>query len=81
MKRKTLILVALLAITLASWLPATSSACLFCNLTGYASCDSLDGTSCSAPGTSRRCYLLPACYCEWSVCRCESATNTWHCFY
>jgi len=81
MKRKTLILVALLAVTLASWLPASSQACLFCNLTGYSSCDSLNGTSCGVPGTSRRCYLLPACACEWSVCRCDGTTNTWTCFY
>jgi hypothetical protein len=33
------------------------------------------------PGTNRRCYLLPACACEWSVCHCDSTTNTWHCFY
>ena len=81
MKRKILLLIALLMVTLASWLPASSQACEFCNLTGYSSCDSLNGTSCSTPGTSRRCYLLPACACEWSVCSCNSTTHTWNCFY
>jgi hypothetical protein len=79
MKRKLLLLVALLAVTLASWLPASTQACTFCNLTGYSSCDSLNGTSCGVPGSNRRCYLLPACACEWSVCFCDGTTNTWNC--
>jgi hypothetical protein len=81
MKRKSLLLVAILGITLASWRPASTQACEFCNLTGYSECGALNGTSCGVPGTSRRCYILPACACEWGFCRCDAATNKWNCFY
>jgi hypothetical protein len=53
--------------------------CPFCNLTSYSSCESLDGNSCGVEGSSRRCYVEPACYCEWGVCRCQS--GTWNCFW
>src|SRR5215207_5885117 len=42
--------------------------CQFCNLTSYSSCDSLNGLSCGVEGSNRRCYVEPACYCEWGVC-------------
>jgi hypothetical protein len=54
--------------------------CTFCNLCGFANCQATDGTSCSAPGASKRCYVSPACACEWGVCRCE-ANGTWSCFW
>lgn len=59
--------------------PQQVQQCQFCNLTGYSACDSLQGQSCGVEGSSRRCYLYPACACEWSVCRCSS--GTWNCFY
>ena len=80
MKRKLLLLIALLVVTLASWLPASTQACTFCNLTGYRDCDSQNGTACGVAGTSQRCYVLPGCACEWGVCRCNT-DGTWHCIY
>jgi hypothetical protein len=59
--------------------PQNVQQCTMCNLTGYQSCDSLDQQSCGVEGSNRRCYLLPACYCEWSICRCQS--GLWHCYY
>src|SRR5687767_13572672 len=53
--------------------------CQFCNLTSYSSCESLDGRSCGVDPTSRRCYVEPACYCEWGICRCQS--GTWNCIW
>lgn len=52
--------------------------CPFCNLTNYSSCDSLNGTSCSTT-TNRRCYVEPACYCEWGICLCQN--GAWNCIY
>ena len=52
--------------------------CPFCNLTSYSSCDTLNGTSCSTT-TSRRCYVEPACACEWGFCRCQN--GAWNCIY
>jgi hypothetical protein len=79
MKRKSLLLIALIGITLLSWSPAPTEACLFCNLTGYYECASLNGASCS-PGTSQRCWVAPACACEWGFCRCGT-TGTWNCIW
>lgn len=53
--------------------------CPFCNLTSYSACESLDGNSCGVEGSNRRCYVLPACACEWGVCLCQS--GTWNCFW
>ena len=80
MKRKLLLLVALLAVTLAAWMPASTQACTFCNLTGYSVCDSLDGTSCGCPARTGAADILPACACERGVCHCN-ADGTWHCVY
>jgi hypothetical protein len=52
--------------------------CTFCNVCGYSSCQAADGTSCSSPGATKRCYVDPACYCEWGFCRCQS-NGTWSC--
>jgi hypothetical protein len=79
--RKLLLLVALFGILFASWSPASSQACLFCNLTGYVNCESTNGTACGVPGTSKRCWINPACACEWGVCRCDGTTNTWNCIW
>lgn len=51
--------------------------CPFCNLTSYSACESLDGNSCGVEGSNRRCYVLPACACEWGICRCQS--GIWNC--
>ena len=53
--------------------------CPMCNLTSYSTCESLDGTSCGAQGLYRRCYVEPACYCEWGACTCNG--STWNCFW
>lgn len=81
MRRKSLLLVALVGIVLASLPVASTDACTFCNLTGYVNCESYTGTTCSAPGTSKRCWINPACACEWGVCRCDGTTGTWQCFW
>lgn len=52
--------------------------CEMCNLTGFASCETLNGTACTVAGVSQRCYIEPAWYCEWSRCRCNG--TTWTCF-
>lgn len=79
MKRKSLLLIALVVLTVAAWMPPASEACLFCNLTGYVNCESFTGTACAAEGTSRRCYINPPCACEWGVCRCSG--GVWTCFW
>lgn len=50
-----------------------------CNVSNYSPCDSLHGTSCLVEGESKRCYLEPAYYCEWSRCWCRS--GVWQCAY
>lgn len=80
MKRKSLLLIALMVIAAASWVaPADTQACTFCNLTGYVNCESFTGTACSAEGTSRRCYINPPCACEWGFCRCSG--GVWTCYW
>ncbi len=81
MRRKFFLLVALVAVFLASWSAPGSQACEFCNVTGYPVCQTKDGTACSVPGASRRCIVSPQCYCEWGVCLCDGATGTWNCFW
>jgi hypothetical protein len=65
---------------LSALLPDPTPVCTFCNLSGYVNCESTDGTSCSSPGTHKRCYINPPCACEWGICQCQ-ADNTWHCFW
>lgn len=65
---------------LSALLPDPTPVCTFCNLSGYVNCESTDGTSCSAPGTHKRCYINPPCACEWGICQCQ-ADGTWHCFW
>ena len=79
MKRKSLLLIALVVIVAASWAPADTQACTFCNLTGYVNCESFSGTACGAAGTSRRCYINPPCACEWGICRCTG--GVWQCYW
>ena len=79
MKRKSFLLIALVGILLASLPPASTEACQFCNLTGYVNCESYNGTSCSAAGVSKRCWINPACACEWGFCRCNG--TSWECFW
>ena len=81
MKRMSLLLAAVVMVFLAAWSAPSSQACEFCNVTGYAVCQTTDGTACSVPGTSKRCIVSPVCYCEWGVCRCDGTTGTWHCIY
>lgn len=57
----------------------TGPVCPFCNLTSYSSCESLNGNSCGAQGLYRRCYVEPACYCEWGACICNG--STWDCYW
>lgn len=81
MKRKSLLLIALVGILLASLPSASTEACEFCNLTGYVNCESYSGTSCSAAGAgkSKRCWINPACACEWGVCLCDG--TSWTCYW
>jgi hypothetical protein len=65
---------------LSALLPDPTPVCTFCNLTGYANCESTDGTACYSPGTHKRCYINPPCACEWGICQCQS-DGTWHCFW
>lgn len=81
MVRKSLLLIALLGLVLVSWAPASTQACEFCNLSGFSNCESTTGKSCSAPGASKRCWINPACACEWGVCLCDGATGKWNCFW
>ena len=80
MKRKVLLLIALAGVILTTMLPASTDACTFCNLTGFVNCESTDGTACSSPGTSKRCYINPPCACEWGRCFCTSG-GTWNCIW
>lgn len=79
-RRKLLLLVALVGISLAAWPTASTQACLFCNLTGFPNCESTSGTACSSPGTSKRCYINPPCACEWGICICGT-NGTWQCYW
>lgn len=78
MKRKSLLLIAIVGIILATLPPPSTQACTFCNLTGYVNCDTYTGTSCSSEGASKRCYVY-GCYCEWGFCRCEG--GVWQCYW
>jgi hypothetical protein len=53
--------------------------CTFCNLTGYSTCDLQQGQSCGLEGATRRCYVPPACACEWGICTCRN--GSWNCVY
>ncbi len=79
MTRKSLLLVALLMVLVAVWSVPPTEACLFCNVTGYAVCQTTDGTACPVNGVSKRCIMAPECYCEWGVCRCLN--GVWSCIY
>jgi len=80
MKRKSLLLIALVGIIfLASWAPPASQACEFCNLTGFVNCESTTGTACVTGVPNRRCYINPACACEWGFCRCVN--GVWSCIW
>jgi hypothetical protein len=78
--RKLLLLIALVGIIVAPWSTASSQTCTFCNLTGFVNCESTNGTACSTPGTSKRCWINPPCACEWGVCRCGTS-HTWNCIW
>jgi hypothetical protein len=60
--------------------PTPVPVCEFCNLTGFANCESTDGTACYSPGTHKRCYINPPCACEWGICICGSG-GTWACYW
>lgn len=59
--------------------PDGTLVCTFCNLSGFANCESTDGTACSAAGVNKRCYRNPPCSCEWGICSCNG--TTWACYY
>ncbi|HEX7180647.1 MAG TPA: hypothetical protein VF756_02305 [Thermoanaerobaculia bacterium] len=77
--RKLLLLVAMVGILLSVMPSPDAQACTFCNLNGYSSCPDLDGTSCAKAGDYRRCWVPPACYCEWGACTCDG--TKWSCFW
>lgn len=80
MKRKFLLLIALLVITVAAWPPpASEAACTFCNLTGIFNCESTNGKTCTTGTPNRRCYINPPCACEFGICRCVN--GVWSCIW